>query len=274
MYSAANESCFTNHALDQFLEHLLPITERIVRMGSMSKSEKLEKYNLHEWINGQEDGTKTRTERSEEYAIHKELENQQKEGNEICEPLCHGSDKIHWDQLSGLLRWQYPRHYTQFIDGTDIDGFGRLGKKRGNFFKYWKFCSDLKDREIYESIYESTPNSKRRITISRPLARLLRDDADIWEFSQVERAFVLGHWEKELRQGWMDVLVERGEGYRKELSRLETLRSEYNRRLLERVDVIGLTTTGLARYASLVGRVESKTLICEEAGEVLEVVHY
>jgi len=44
--------------------------------------------------------------------------------------------------------------------------------------------------------------------------------------------------------------------------------------LLERVDVIGLTTTGLARYAPLLDRVASKTLICEEAGEVLEVRPY
>ena len=63
----------------------------------------------------------------------------------------------------------------------------------------------------------------------------------------------------------------RAENYGGELEKLDTVRSEYNRRLLERVDVIGLTTTGLARHAPLLNRVEAKTLICEEAGEVLEV---
>ena len=41
--------CYTNHALDQFLEHLYDNGEtRIVRIGGRSQSEKLQKYNLKE----------------------------------------------------------------------------------------------------------------------------------------------------------------------------------------------------------------------------------
>ena len=39
--------CLTNHALDQFLEGVLALgEENVVRVGSRSKSEKLENYNL------------------------------------------------------------------------------------------------------------------------------------------------------------------------------------------------------------------------------------
>ena len=38
--------CYTNHALDQFLEGLVPVTDRIVRVGGQSKSESLEIFNL------------------------------------------------------------------------------------------------------------------------------------------------------------------------------------------------------------------------------------
>lgn len=38
--------CFTNHALDQFLEGLIPATNKIVRIGGQSKNENLEQYNL------------------------------------------------------------------------------------------------------------------------------------------------------------------------------------------------------------------------------------
>lgn len=38
--------CFTNHALDQFLEGMLPFTQRIVRVGSRSKNEALTRYNI------------------------------------------------------------------------------------------------------------------------------------------------------------------------------------------------------------------------------------
>ncbi|KAF2902956.1 hypothetical protein ILUMI_03225 [Ignelater luminosus] len=38
--------CYTNHALDQFLEGLTDTTTRIVRVGGQSKNEELEKFNL------------------------------------------------------------------------------------------------------------------------------------------------------------------------------------------------------------------------------------
>lgn len=38
--------CYTNHALDQFLEGLLPVTNNLLRVGSQSKNEELQKYNL------------------------------------------------------------------------------------------------------------------------------------------------------------------------------------------------------------------------------------
>lgn len=38
--------CYTNHALDQFLEGILKFTKNIVRIGSQSKCEALEPYSL------------------------------------------------------------------------------------------------------------------------------------------------------------------------------------------------------------------------------------
>lgn len=38
--------CYTNHALDQFLQGLLNVTNRLVRVGGQSKNENLEEYNL------------------------------------------------------------------------------------------------------------------------------------------------------------------------------------------------------------------------------------
>lgn len=38
--------CCTNHALDQFLEGLLNVTNKLVRVGGQSKNENLDKYNL------------------------------------------------------------------------------------------------------------------------------------------------------------------------------------------------------------------------------------
>lgn len=36
--------CYTNHALDQFLEHIMEHTDKIVRMGGRSKNPDLQEY--------------------------------------------------------------------------------------------------------------------------------------------------------------------------------------------------------------------------------------
>lgn len=46
--------------------------------------------------------------------------------------------------------------------------------------------------------------------------------------------------------------------------------SQIDRRVLQTADVIGVTTTGLARRISVLRRVRCKVIICEEAGEAME----
>jgi hypothetical protein len=201
-----------------------------------------------------------------EYQSYKSLDSQRQEGNLLCESLSDG--KIQWEQISVLLKRNYINHYRQFVGGVDDEGYVKVGKKRGNYFYYWKFAVDLKNHEMYEKLIGTTSNRTRQ---SRALSELLSPDADIWDFSKNERHIILGYWEGLLRQNWIDELLVRAQSYQDERDNLDVLRSEYNRRLLEKVDIIGLTTTGLARCAPLLERVEAKTLICEEAGEVLEV---
>ncbi|XP_018017546.2 NFX1-type zinc finger-containing protein 1-like, partial [Hyalella azteca] len=42
--------CYTNHALDQFLEGMLNFTNRIIRIGSRSKSERIQSYQINEFL--------------------------------------------------------------------------------------------------------------------------------------------------------------------------------------------------------------------------------
>jgi hypothetical protein len=70
--------CYTNHALDQFLESLLDkgITE-IVRIGSRSKSKRLEQYNLRELAAKTRGQTLNPAESRRFGALHAELESAQ-----------------------------------------------------------------------------------------------------------------------------------------------------------------------------------------------------
>ena len=51
---------------------------------------------------------------------------------------------------------------------------------------------------------------------------------------------------------------------------LKACNQELDLRCLQQAHVIGVTTSGLARNVNLLGRLGSKVLLCEEAGEILE----
>lgn len=60
------------------------------------------------------------------------------------------------------------------------------------------------------------------------------------------------------------------ESYRSVSDSLGTLHKKRQLRCLSQAKVIGVTTTGLALILEVLGRLRSKVLMCEEAGEVLE----
>jgi superfamily I DNA and/or RNA helicase len=62
-------------------------------------------------------------------------------------------------------------------------------------------------------------------------------------------------------------LAKSAENLRKQLSNIH---DDVDRRVLQTADVIGVTTTGLARRISTLKNVKCKVVICEEAGEVIE----
>src|ERR1700733_15705126 len=125
---ADNCSCYTNHALDQFLEHLLPVTKNIVRIGSKSKSTTLEEYNLSKLVFKNRDMLKFGNERATEREIHNEIQLKTDYGTELCEILCDGHVKMKWKEMSSFLLEEFPSIHQQFSE-TDHDGFVLVGAK-------------------------------------------------------------------------------------------------------------------------------------------------
>ncbi|KAH8889256.1 hypothetical protein GQ53DRAFT_723440 [Thozetella sp. PMI_491] len=78
------------------------------------------------------------------------------------------------------------------------------------------------------------------------------------------------HWMKKLCEEATDDLVELTSAAEKVQSNINDIHDEVHRRTLLSADVIGVTTTGLARNISVLKRLRSKVVVCEEAGEVLE----
>jgi hypothetical protein len=74
-----------------------------------------------------------------------------------------------------------------------------------------------------------------------------------------------------LKDVLVDNLLTLNDDFSELTAQLNNLQDGYRARVIEGVDIVGLTTTGLAQCALLLKQINFNVLICEEAGEVLEV---
>ncbi|WEW54842.1 hypothetical protein PRK78_000268 [Emydomyces testavorans] len=236
--------CYTNHALDQLLEDLLEkqITSQIIRIGSRSKSESLQPLNLRT-VAKQVD--KTRLERREQFELHENLEESEKKFHSL-RLEAEGSDR----SLEYYLKAHDLHHYRQFF-GKDEDGFIRnTGRKPQKIIKQW-LNSGLAGNGQTRSLKELS-----HIHVDQMAAK--------------ERKLLYKHWVKENRENLHSQARSAFISHQKAKTSFDKVRDEIDLRCLRSADVIGVTTSGLARSLNMLRRLQSKVILCEEAGEVLE----
>ncbi|PVH68320.1 P-loop containing nucleoside triphosphate hydrolase protein [Cadophora sp. DSE1049] len=246
--------CYTNHALDQFLEHLAAVgIEKIIRIGGRSQSTVLEGKNLS--IVSQ-DEAKTGTERYLLATTYTSLEEVEKSISKQLRFLHSAQKRPEWANLKRHLAKGYSRIHAQFAR-VDEDGFKTMGKDP---FDVW--VRGRLQVEPKESDDTDFPLSVRELlqVAAQNVHRLpLRD-----------RHRLVEYWLQEMREdGTNEVfeLVKSAEGLCKLLS---AVHDDVDRRVLQTADVIGVTTTGLAKKIATLRHVRCKVVICEEAGEVME----
>ncbi|KAJ6180768.1 hypothetical protein N7519_011229 [Penicillium mononematosum] len=236
---------YTNHALDQLLEALLDnnVTSQIVRIGSQSKSERLEKFNLQTVA---KDTTRTKMEKKERWSTAERLS--------LCEDDFRALDlkrEIPIARLKSYIQRTDPGHHDQLFSLVQEDGF--LGVKTDN------------PQITIKSWLDSAAKDNAR---ARPVDRL--KDVSVFEMSRKERQHLYDHWCRDYRAE-VDEQVRRivsshsaaKQGY-------DSVQDEMHLRCLAQADVIGATTAGLARRLDMFRRLPCKFMLCEEAGEVLE----
>ena len=247
--------CYTNHALDQFLEHLIEIgIKKIIRIGGQSKSTILDGKNLRIVSKGE---AKTR---SEKYLVAKSYEDLEKKERHITTVLrlLHATQKRpDWANLKAHLQRRYPGIFLQ-LSPFDEDGFKTVGK---NPFDIWSQGTNGK-------AVDEGNTSDEAITTSQELVH--KATRNIHGLSTVERRQLVELWVQEIHENKTDELFELVKSSHNIHERLEYIHDEVDRRVLQTADVIGVTTTGLAKRISVLQRVHCKVIICEEAGEVME----
>ena len=238
--------CYTNHALDQLLEHLVKDgVEQVIRLGSRSKSELLQDLNLHHLS---KEIRPTKTESYEKHRLYEDLDTVLGEIEELMPGL---RDPAHWSKVKDYLETYQSNHFQQlFGRGVDENGFQEVKGRKFSVLNSWM------------------RGAPKRYTSTRQVSELL--NANLKDMSALERSSLYKHWvqqsTKELNRRFLHVL----NSYWRIRDSLKRCHQELDLRCLLRAHVIGVTTTGLARNLDVLRRVRAKVVMIEEAGEVLE----
>ncbi|SYW80154.1 uncharacterized protein UBRO2_03422 [Ustilago bromivora] len=234
---------FTNHALDQILEHLVDAgVDQVIRIGSRSKSERLSALNLR--------------------AV---------------------AQKEPWTKLEARERWQHKQNVDHFrtlaSEGLrELQDFSEALVLTYLKDRYPRYHAQLVGPEIDEDGFELVQNKRAAVGIAPWLQGAPRFSPmpggnhthDIFSLSVAERQRLYSHWAEEILDPIQRSLLANLKAYEDAKAGSNKIRAEVDHRVLEGANVIGVTTSGLARNLDLLRRLNSKVLVVEEAGEVLE----
>ncbi|EON97158.1 putative nfx1-type zinc finger-containing protein 1 protein [Phaeoacremonium minimum UCRPA7] len=246
--------CYTNHALDQFLTHLKEVgITRIIRIGGQSRSPELQGHNL-KVVSASYPKTK-----HEGYILgttYTALEDKMKALGKRLGALHKFRKGSLWEVLDRFLQRRHPEIHHQLL-GYDAEGFTTVGQ---DLFTAW--MGRQKD---------PTPDVPAGISPEEYLDSLLmKAEADIYSLGPPERWMVADHWLQQAQAEHTERLLQDITDVEEIRDKLNTVHNEVNRRALLTTDIIGITTTGLARDVSTLRRLRAKVVVCEEAAEVLE----
>ena len=240
--------CYTNHALDQLLEHLVHDgIKHIIRLGSRSKSQLLETLNLCQ-ISQQQ--SKTKPEKHKEWELRSEIDSNSSEIEGLLSDLKRADS---WKSVKTYLEANQPHHHDELF-GDEEDGFQTVRHDLGKVISKW--------------LHPKPSVNDRQGRRARQVRTLVL--ASLQDMSQEERQKLHQHWVTEITDCIRENLCRAIRSYTKAKDTLNQCRQELNLRCLQQAHVIGVTTTGLAKNLDILRRLRSKVMLCEEAGEVLE----
>ena len=223
--------------------------EQVIRIGGQSKSSKLDAINLRE-ISQEIEPTKT--EKHALWQLRTELEQQ---GHEIGALLRRMKRSSQPHILMQYLKDEHRHHHRQILGPEDNELFKFAQKKRPDPVKRWLDATQ-------------DPAGIKPKNQDRNIDQLLT--ANLQHMSKTERGKLRNHWVSEICDSLskqFDVAIQRFVSIE---NRLKKCRQEIKLRCLEKAQIIGITTSGLAQNVDLLKRLRPKVLICEEAGEILE----
>jgi superfamily I DNA and/or RNA helicase len=159
--------------------------------------------------------------------------------------------------ILNLLQDKYPRYYVQLVEPElGDDGFQLTKDKR----------TDTRIATWLQSISSTSPTDDG----SRAQMPASTRAYDIFSLKYAERLSLYLEWKEEIVAQTQRSLLANLKAFEKATAEIGKIGAEVSHRILARANVIGVTAPDLARNLDLLRRLNSKVLLVEEAGEVLE----
>ncbi|KAJ5335800.1 uncharacterized protein N7506_005736 [Penicillium brevicompactum] len=247
--------CYTNHALDQFLKHLLDVgIEKIIRIGGRSQAAELEGKNLRVIS---KDIAKTRVESQTLGMSYGAIDSCMNAAGSCLKPLHQSHKGLSWNAIEPSLRRRWPGIHRQF-EKQDEEGFTTA---RTDVLLNWL---GLKSMKTQEDNHDDGINEVRLQELTRAANR------DIHTLTMSDRQVLANSWFRERQEAGAASLFEAVDQAMSHRRDINAVHEEIDRRALVQADVIGITTTALARHVETLRRINVRAMICEEAAEVME----
>ncbi|KAF8578762.1 P-loop containing nucleoside triphosphate hydrolase protein [Ramaria rubella] len=245
--------CYTNHALDQFLEDLLDIgipQTSIVRLGGKATSRTASLALQHQ-------AKISKLGRAQWQEITKLKQRSRTLSDSLIRTFQTYRNFNASKQLESVLEhlhFNHEKFYEAFCVSQSTDGMQRVGKK-GQAMKpdyllsQWVGGSDV-------GTFKNHPDIQRA--------------KDIWNMSSDCRKVKFKEWKEEMLKEIVESFYGVAKTYDDCQTQIDRLFGEGDIALLRSKRIIGCTTTGAAKYREGINAAQPGVLLVEEAGEILE----
>ncbi|KAF8874384.1 P-loop containing nucleoside triphosphate hydrolase protein [Mucidula mucida] len=243
--------CYTNHALDQFLEDLLDVgipEDAMVRLGGKSTSRTLPMLLRNQ--------TRSHGFSRGDHTLIDQLKHDAETRARGLETSFDQflSSSVRNDELWTHLEFEAPDFFDAFQIPISHDGMRRVGKQGKELGEY-----DLLER--WRRGEKAGPFS------NEPNVRAARA---IWDLPKAERRALEDSWTQEIKMEHIDLVYDGAQRYDATQVEWAAKFRERDVALLQKKRIIACTTTAAAKYASDIQEAGPQVVLVEEAAEILE----
>ncbi|KAF8624034.1 hypothetical protein AX17_007240 [Amanita inopinata Kibby_2008] len=243
--------CYTNHALDQFLEDLMDIgipEGDIVRLGVKTTTRTAPLA-----LNQQKSNYRfAKADWSMIDSLKSEIDALQNVLGAMFRR--YQSSSPSFQDILEFLEFQEPEFFEAFRVPAPEDGMSRVtrkGRTVGYTYLIYQWSNGW-DCGIFE----------KDCDFSKPQM--------VWGMAPAERKRLFFKWKEEILREQLHTFYSTAKQYNECVHQLERKFSEKDSQILQSKRIVGCTTTGAAKYTELIQAASPSVLLVEEAGEILE----